>query len=131
MTTVQMQWLGFSALGLCLLLQGCAVGSSDLQYHLALEAEQAGSNPDCTVVLKSVVDETMKGGSGPLGGGSWTIRSAQTQRIVVPPIEALHECGSGCLKTRKTLRHIKTTNPQLTQFLSNIDQTTSDLSGTL
>jgi hypothetical protein len=35
MTTVRMQWIGTPVLGLCLLLQGCAVGSSDLQYHLA------------------------------------------------------------------------------------------------
>ena len=38
---VQIQWLGFPALGFCFLLQGCAVWSSDLQYHLALETDPA------------------------------------------------------------------------------------------
>ncbi len=77
MTMVQMQWFGTSILGLCLLLQGCVVGASDLQYHLALEADASGSKPDCTVVLKSVVDETLKGNGGPLGSNSWTIRNFQ------------------------------------------------------
>ena len=77
MTVVQMQWIGSCILGLCLLLQGCAVGSSDLKYHLALEADPTGSKPDCTVVLKSVVDETLMGNGGPLGSNSWTIRNFQ------------------------------------------------------
>ncbi len=77
MTKVRMQWLGSSVLGIRLLLQGCAVGSSDLQYHLALEADPSGSKPDCTVELKSVVDETLRGNSGPLGSNSWTIRNFQ------------------------------------------------------
>ena len=54
MTTVRMQWIGTPVLGLCLLLQGCAVWSSDLQYHLALDTDPAGQKSDCTVVLKSV-----------------------------------------------------------------------------
>jgi len=77
MAMVQMQWIGSSVLGLCLLLQGCAIGSSDLQYHLALETDPADQKPDCTVVLKSEVDETLKGSSGPLGGSSWSIRDFQ------------------------------------------------------
>ncbi|RPH79621.1 MAG: hypothetical protein EHM80_07420, partial [Nitrospiraceae bacterium] len=76
MKMVQIQWIGSSILGLCLLLQGCA---SDLQYHLALEADPTDSKPDCTVVLKSVADETLKRTSGPLGGGSWTIRDFQIE----------------------------------------------------
>ena len=77
MMTIGMQWLYASILGLGLLLHGCAGGPSDLQYHLALEADPIGSKPDCTVVLKSVVDETLKGNSGPLGSNSWTIRNFQ------------------------------------------------------
>jgi hypothetical protein len=77
MMVFRMQWLGASVLGLCLLLQGCAARSSDLQYHLALETDPAGQKLDCTVVLKSVVDETLKGNSGPLGGSPWTIRNFQ------------------------------------------------------
>jgi hypothetical protein len=77
MMTLRMQWLGPSILGLGLLLQGCATRSSDLQYHLALEADPTDSKPDCTVVLKSVVDETLKGNSGPLGSNPWTIRNFQ------------------------------------------------------
>jgi hypothetical protein len=74
MTVARMQWIGSSVLGLCLLLQGCA---SDLQYHLALETESAGQKPGCTVVLKSEVNETLKGDHGPLGAGVWTIRNFQ------------------------------------------------------
>ena len=77
MMTIRMQWIGASVLGLCLLLQGCAARSSDLQYHLALETDPAGQKPDCTVVLKSVVDEMLKGNSGPLGSNSWTMRNFQ------------------------------------------------------
>ena len=77
MTTMQMQWVGSFILGLCLFSQGCAVGSSDLQYHLALETDSAGQKPDCTVVLKSEVDETLKGSNGPLGSRTWTIRNFQ------------------------------------------------------
>ena len=77
MMTIRMQWLGPAILGVGLLLQGCATGSSDLQYHLALEADLTDSKPDCTVVLKSVIDETLKGNSGPLGSNSWTIRNFQ------------------------------------------------------
>jgi len=68
MTTVWMQWIGTPVLGLCLLLQGCAVGSSDLQYHLALDTDPAGQKSNCTVVLKSVVDEwpaEVRSGLGP------------------------------------------------------------------
>jgi hypothetical protein len=39
------QWLGFPALGLCFLLQGCAVWSSDLQYHLALDTDSDVHKP--------------------------------------------------------------------------------------
>jgi hypothetical protein len=77
MMTIRMQWLGPSILGLGLLLQGCATGASDLQYHLALEADPTDSKPDCTVVLKSVIEETLKGNSGPLGSNSWTMRNFQ------------------------------------------------------
>ncbi len=70
----RIQWFGFSVLGLCLLLQGCA---SDLQYHLALEPESAGQKPGCTIVLKSEVDEILKGSTGPLGASQWTIRNFQ------------------------------------------------------
>ena len=77
MTRVRMQWLGTSILGLGLLLQGCVVGSSDLQYHLALDTDSADQKSGCTVVLKSVVDEILKGSSGPLSGGSPTIRDFQ------------------------------------------------------
>ena len=77
MAVFRMQWIGSSILGRCLLLQGCAVGSSDLQYHLALETDSTVQRPDCTVVLKSVVDETLKGNSGPLGSSPWTIRNFQ------------------------------------------------------
>ncbi len=77
MTVVQMRWIGSFILGLCLLSQGCAVGSSDLQYHLALETDPSDQKPDCTLVLKPVVDETLKGTSGPLGSSSWTIRNFQ------------------------------------------------------
>jgi hypothetical protein len=74
MTMARIQWFGSSVLGLCLLLQGCA---SDLQYHLALETESTSQKPHCTVVLKSVVDEILKGTDGPMGGSSWTIRDFQ------------------------------------------------------
>ena len=77
MTTIRMQWIVTSVLGLCLFLQGCAVGSSDLQYHLALDTDSADQKAGCTVVLKPVVDEILKGSGGPLGGGSWTIRDFQ------------------------------------------------------
>lgn len=68
--------VGSSVLGLCLLLQGCA---SDLPYHLALEPESVGQKPGCTVVLKSEVDEILKGEKGPLGGRAWTIRNFQIE----------------------------------------------------
>ena len=74
---VRIQWIGSLLIGLCLLLQGCVVGSSDLQYHLALETDPSDQKPDCTLVLKPVVDETLKGSSGPLGSSSWTIRNFQ------------------------------------------------------
>ncbi len=77
MAMVRIQWIGSLLIGLCLLLQGCVVGSSDLQYHLALETDPSDQKPDCTLVLKPVVDETLKGSSGPLGSSSWTIRNFQ------------------------------------------------------
>ena len=77
MAMVQIQWLGFPALGLCLLLQGCAVWSSDLQYHLALETDPAVQKTDCTVVLKSVVDDVLKENNGPSGDNPRTIRDFQ------------------------------------------------------
>ena len=77
MAMVRIRWIGFLFIGLCLLLQGCAVGSSDLQYHLALETDPSDQKPGCTLVLKSVVDETLKGNSGPLGSSPWTIRNFQ------------------------------------------------------
>ena len=49
MTMVRMQWIGSSVLGLSLLLQGCVAGSSDLQYHLALETDPSDQTPKCTV----------------------------------------------------------------------------------
>jgi hypothetical protein len=95
MTMVRMQWIGSSVLGFCLLLQGCAASSSDLQYHLALETDSTGQKPDCTVVLKSVVDETLKGNSGPLGGSPWTIRNFQIalERHLHHTVKGL-ACGS-------------------------------------
>ncbi|MEK7349946.1 MAG: hypothetical protein AAB177_03675, partial [Nitrospirota bacterium] len=77
MAMVRIRWIGSLFIGLCLLLQGCAVGSSDLQYHLALETDPSDQKPGCTLVLKSVVDETLKGNSGPLGSSPWTIRNFQ------------------------------------------------------
>ena len=77
MAMVRIQWIGSLLIGLCLLSQGCAVGSSDLQYHLALETDPSDQKPDCTLVSKPVVDETLKGTSGPLGSSSWTIRNFQ------------------------------------------------------
>ena len=74
---VRIQWSGSLLVGLCLLLQGCVAGSSDLQYHLALEADPSDQKPGCTLVLRSVVDETLKGNSGPLGSSPWTIRNFQ------------------------------------------------------
>jgi hypothetical protein len=61
------------------LLQGCVAWSSDLQYHLALEADPSDQKPGCTLVLRSVVDETLKGNSGPLGSSPWTIRNFQIE----------------------------------------------------
>jgi hypothetical protein len=99
MTMERMQWIGVSVLGLCLLLQGCASRSSDLQYHLALEPDPAGQKPDCTVVLKSVVDEMLTGNSGPLGNSSWTIRNFQ-----IALERQLHHTVKGltCDSTKKT-----------------------------
>jgi len=99
MTMVRMQWIGFPVMGLFLLLQGCAVGSSDLQYHLALDTEPAGQEPDCTVVLKSVVDDTLKGSSGPVGGSPWTIRDFQIKLE-----RRLHQTVKGltCYPNKKT-----------------------------
>jgi len=77
MAMVRIRWIGFLLIGLCLLLQGCAVGSSDLQYHLALETDPSDQKPGCTLVLKSVVDETLQGSSGPLGSSFKTIRDFQ------------------------------------------------------
>ena len=74
---VRIQWIGSLLIGLCLLLQGCVAGSSDLQYHLALEADPSDQKPGCTLVLRSVVDETLKGNGGPLGSSPWTIRNFQ------------------------------------------------------
>jgi hypothetical protein len=99
MTMERMQWIGASVLGFCLLLQGCAARSSDLQYHLALETDPAGQKLDCTVVLKSVVDEMLKGNSGPLGSSSWTIRNFQ-----IALERQLHQTVKGltCDSTKKT-----------------------------
>lgn len=99
MTMERMQWIGASVLGLCLLLQGCAARSSDLQYHLALETDPAGQKLDCAVVLKSVVDEMLKGNSGPLGSSSWTIRNFQ-----IALERQLHQTVKGltCDSTKKT-----------------------------
>ena len=99
MTRVHMQWLGTSILGLGLLLQGCAVGSSDLQYHLALESDPSTQKPECTVVLKSVVDDTLNGNSGPLGSSSSTIRDFQ-----IALERQLHQTvkGLACSPEKKT-----------------------------
>lgn len=99
MTRVRMQWLGTSILGLGLLLQGCAVGSSDLQYHLALESDPSTQKPECTVVLKSVVDDTLNGNSGPLGSSSSTIRDFQ-----IALERQLHQTvkGLACSPEKKT-----------------------------
>jgi hypothetical protein len=99
MTTVRMQWIGTPVLGLCLLLQGCAVGSSDLQYHLALDTDPAGQKSDCTVVLKSVVDDVLTGSSGPMGGSPWTIRDFQIKLE-----RQLHQTVKGltCNSNKKT-----------------------------
>jgi hypothetical protein len=94
-----MQWIGTPVLGLCLLLQGCAVGSSDLQYHLALVTDPAGQKSDCTVVLKSVVDDVLNGSSGPMGGSPWTIRDFQIKLE-----RQLHQTVKGltCNSNKKT-----------------------------
>ena len=99
MTRVRMQWLSISILGLGLLLQGCAVGSSDLQYHLALESDPSTQKPECTVVLKSVVDDTLNGNSGPLGSSSSTIRDFQ-----IALERQLHQTvkGLACSPEKKT-----------------------------
>ena len=99
MTRVRMQWLGTSILGLGLLLQGCAVGSSDLRYHLALESDPSTQKPECTVVLKSVVDDTLNGNSGPLGNSSSTIRDFQ-----IALERQLHQTvkGLACSPEKKT-----------------------------
>src|SRR4029077_5965620 len=99
MTTVRMQWIGTPVLGLCLLLQGCAVGSPDLQYHLALDTDPAGQKSDCTVVLKSVVDDVLNGSSDPMGGSSWTIRDFQIKLE-----RQLHQTVKGltCNSNKKT-----------------------------
>ena len=101
MITERMQWIGTPVLGLCLLLQGCAVGSSDLQYHLALDTDPAGQKSDCTVVLKSVVDDVLNGSSGPVGGSSWTIRDFQIKLE-----RQLHQTVKGltCNSNKKTLK---------------------------
>jgi hypothetical protein len=80
-------------------LQGCAARSSDLQYHLAMETDPAGQKLDCTVVLKSVVDEMLKGNSGPLESSSWTIRNFQ-----IALERQLHQTVKGltCGSTKKT-----------------------------
>ena len=77
MTLVSIQWIASSVLGLCLLLQGCVAMSSDRQYYLALETASTAQKSHCTVVLRSVVDETLQGSSGPLGGSFKTIRDFQ------------------------------------------------------
>ena len=73
------QKIGFVAIGLCVLLHGCASGSHDRKYSLALETDGVGKTPGCTVVLKSEVDAVIgqhhlkDGPAGP----TWTIRDFQ------------------------------------------------------
>ncbi len=99
MTTVRMQWIASLVMGLYLLLQGCAVGSSDLQYHLALDTDPAGQKSDCTVVLKSEVDDALNGSGGPVGGSPWTIRDFQIKLE-----RQLHQTVKGltCNSNKKT-----------------------------
>ncbi len=73
------QKIGFVAIGLCVLLHGCASGSHDRKYSLALETDGAGKTPGCTVVLKSEVDAVIGQHhlkDGPTGL-TWTIRDFQ------------------------------------------------------
>ena len=79
MTMVTRQRIGFVAVGLCVLLQGCAIGSNDRKYSIAIETDPAGGTPGCTVVLKSVVDHVIGDlhlKDGP-AGPAWTIRDFQ------------------------------------------------------
>src|ERR1041385_9269082 len=81
MTMVRKQQIGFVALGLCVVLQGCASGFHDRKYSLAIELDGVDKTPTCTVVLKSEVDRVigklhLKDASA---GPGWTVRDFQIE----------------------------------------------------
>jgi hypothetical protein len=79
MTSKQM--IGFGAIGLCLLLQACAIGSNDRKYSVAIDVAGPDKGPGCTVVLKSEVDQVIGklGLNDRLVPPSWTLRNFQIE----------------------------------------------------
>ncbi|HZC82760.1 MAG TPA: hypothetical protein VE222_13795, partial [Nitrospiraceae bacterium] len=73
--------ISFVAMGLCVLLQACAMGAHDRKYSLAIALDGVDKTPPCTVVLKSEVDRVI--GSLQLknssAGPSWTVRDFQIE----------------------------------------------------